>query len=269
LLRFDDWAASLERMDIVKIDAEGAEPDVLRGMSSSLQRLRPRLLAVEVYAPYLAAAGVTEAEIVDFLADHGYVRERTIGNNVVFRLRGTETAPAQPEGRVLPGALRAALYPAAALVALAAWFAKAMVLPDYNPIWQSSGIASDVSMFVLPGCALLAAMAAVAVFAFGRKDHSRALAGLVPDCVTLAGRLLADRRVPRRRKLLLLVLIAYLAMPIDPIPDFIPIAGQLDDLLVFALVFQQFLRAGGEPLVRQHWPGPSSSLRLVLRLSGA
>jgi FkbM family methyltransferase len=273
VLRFDDWAGSLERMDIVKIDAEGAERDVLLGMSGSIQSLRPRLVAIEVYAPYLAAAGATEAEIIDFLVDLGYVRERTIGHNVIFRLRGTKTAPAvispHRERHMLPMALKPALYPAAASLGLAAWFAKAAVLSDYNLIWRPLGVDWGVWMFIFPSCALIAWMAAVTVFAVGRKDRSRALAGFVPDCLTLTGRLLADRSVPRRRKLLLLLLIVYLVMPIDPIPDFIPIAGQLDDLLAIALVFRQLSRAGGEPLVRQHWPGPASSLRLVRRLAGA
>jgi len=85
----------------------------------------------------------------------------------------------------------------------------------------------------------------------------------------LVSRLLADERVPRRRKLVLAALVGYLALPFDLIPDFIPIAGQLDDVIVVALVLRRFLRAGGEPLVREHWPGPERSLRLVLRASGA
>jgi uncharacterized membrane protein YkvA (DUF1232 family) len=101
----------------------------------------------------------------------------------------------------------------------------------------------------------------------GRRSDARALAGFVPDCAVLISRLLRDERVPRRRKLLLLVLVAYLAMPFDLVPDFIPIAGQLDDVIVVALVLSHFLRTGGEPLVREHWPGPGQSLRLVLRIA--
>jgi hypothetical protein len=107
----------------------------------------------------------------------------------------------------------------------------------------------------------------VAVLAVaGRREDARALAGFIPDCAVLTGRLLRDDRVPRRHKLLLLGLLAYLALPFDLVPDVIPVAGQLDDVLVTALVLRAFLRAAGEEPVRAHWPGPQRSLDLVLRL---
>jgi uncharacterized membrane protein YkvA (DUF1232 family) len=108
----------------------------------------------------------------------------------------------------------------------------------------------------------------VALLLLGRREEARALATFIPDCIVLVSRLLADARVPRRRKLLLVGLVGYLSLPFDLIPDFIPIAGQLDDVLVVAFVLRRFLRAGGEPLVREHWPGPETSLRLVLRAAG-
>src|SRR6187399_1063502 len=103
----------------------------------------------------------------------------------------------------------------------------------------------------------------------GRRSDARAFATFIPDCIILVTRLAHDPRVPRRRKLLLLALVGYLALPFDLVPDFIPVAGQLDDVLVVALVLRRFLRSGGEPLVREHWPGPERSLRLVLRTAGA
>jgi hypothetical protein len=50
--------------------------------------------------------------------------------------------------------------------------------------------------------------------------------------------------------------------------DFIPVAGQLDDVVIVALVLRSLLRGGGEPIVREHWPGPDASLALVVRLGG-
>ena len=70
-----------------------------------------------------------------------------------------------------------------------------------------------------------------------RREDARATVGFIPDCVVLFTRLLRDERLPRRQKVLIAALIPYLASPIDLIPDFIPIAGQLDDAVLVAFVF--------------------------------
>src|SRR4051794_11563733 len=72
----------------------------------------------------------------------------------------------------------------------------------------------------------------------GRRLQARAWARLIPDCVVLFRRLLADDRVPRRRKAALLLLLGYLALPIDLVPDFLPVIGQLDDAVMVALVLR-------------------------------
>jgi uncharacterized membrane protein YkvA (DUF1232 family) len=71
--------------------------------------------------------------------------------------------------------------------------------------------------------------------------------------------------VSRWRKLLVAIAIAYLAMPIDLVPDFIPIAGQLDDAIIVVLVLRAILRGGNASLLEEHWPGPDESLRIVRR----
>jgi uncharacterized membrane protein YkvA (DUF1232 family) len=124
--------------------------------------------------------------------------------------------------------------------------------------------------WLLIATALLLAIYAALVSALllaARRQDARAIAGFIPDCIVLFQRLLADQRVPRRRKLLLAALIAYLAMPFDLIPDFIPVAGQLDDALVVAVVLRSFLRASGRDLLHEHWPGPGSSLHALTRLA--
>ena len=83
----------------------------------------------------------------------------------------------------------------------------------------------------------------------------------------LVSRLARDPRVPRRRKLILVALLGYLALPFDLVPDFIPVAGQLDDAVIVALALRYFVQAGGEPLIRELWPGPEQSLALILRLA--
>ena len=114
---------------------------------------------------------------------------------------------------------------------------------------------------------VLYAAFACALVVVGRREDARAFVTLIPDCAVLLSRLAREQRVPRRRKLLLLALVGYLALPFDLVPDFIPIAGQLDDALVVALVLRRFIRAGGEPLIRELWPGPERSLDLILRLA--
>lgn len=101
----------------------------------------------------------------------------------------------------------------------------------------------------------------------GRRDDARALATFIADCIVLVTRLAREPRVSRRRKLLLVALIGYLALPFDLVPDFIPVAGQLDDAIIVALVLRSFVRSTGEQLIRELWPGPEQSLVLILRLA--
>jgi uncharacterized membrane protein YkvA (DUF1232 family) len=118
------------------------------------------------------------------------------------------------------------------------------------------------------GAAVLLWAAGVATLVLaGRRTEARALAGFIPDCLVLFRRLLADDRLPRSRKLALVALLAYLAFPLDLVPDFIPVAGQLDDAIVVALVLRYVLRSAGMPLVREHWPGPPRSLSIITRLA--
>lgn len=120
---------------------------------------------------------------------------------------------------------------------------------------------------MLLGLVVVWVLCVVLLVAFGRRSQARALAGFIPDCLVLFRRLLGDPSVPRRSKIAIVALLAYLALPFDLVPDFIPVAGQLDDVLVVALVLRATLRSGGAALVRRHWPGPPESLDIVTRLA--
>jgi uncharacterized membrane protein YkvA (DUF1232 family) len=105
------------------------------------------------------------------------------------------------------------------------------------------------------------------LLAFGRQRDARDIARFIPDCVVLFKRLLRDPRVPRRAKIALALLIPYLASPIDLIPDFIPVLGQLDDALIVVGVFGYVARRAGRDVVSELWPGSEAGLRVVLALA--
>ena len=125
------------------------------------------------------------------------------------------------------------------------------------------------SALLAVGAAFAYAAFVLVLFAAGRKEDARAWARFVPDCALLCARLLRDPRVPRRHKLLLVLLAGDLALPFDLVPDFIAVVGVLDDAIVVALVLRLVLRAADTELIREHWPGPPQSLGRVLRLAGA
>jgi uncharacterized membrane protein YkvA (DUF1232 family) len=124
-------------------------------------------------------------------------------------------------------------------------------------------------LLLVAACALVYAAFVLALIIAGRSQSARGVAGFILDCIVLLRRLLGDRRVPRWHKLLLGALIGYLACPFDLVPDFIPVAGHVDDAVVVALALRVVLRRSGTELLREHWPGPESSLATLLRLSGA
>jgi uncharacterized membrane protein YkvA (DUF1232 family) len=120
----------------------------------------------------------------------------------------------------------------------------------------------------------LGALAAVyAVFILGllllgRRENARAIAGFVPDCTVLLTRLMREPGLPRRRWFVLILATGYLAMPLDLVPDFLPVVGYLDDAIVVALVLRWLLRTIEPQRLQLQWPGPDSSLQVVLRLAG-
>ena len=127
--------------------------------------------------------------------------------------------------------------------------------------WSALALAAGA---VVAGWLVLVAV----LWAAGRRADAAALARLVPDLLVLVRRLAADRRVPRRHRWLLGLTLVYLAVPFDVVPDVIPVAGQLDDALVVALVLRGVLCAAGPSVVREHWSGPERSLAALLRLAG-
>ncbi len=95
----------------------------------------------------------------------------------------------------------------------------------------------------------------------------RELVRLLPDLVRLISRLARDRSLPGGVRVRLWLLLGYLALPIDLVPDFVPVIGYADDAVAVALALRSVVRrAGPEPLAR-HWPGTPDGLAAVRRLA--
>lgn len=97
----------------------------------------------------------------------------------------------------------------------------------------------------------------------GGKTQLKEYALFAPRFVKLISRLLRDRRVPARQKAVLVLMVAYLASPIDVIPDFIPGIGHVDDLVLAAFALDQILNRVPEACIREHWDGDEDILQVV------
>jgi uncharacterized membrane protein YkvA (DUF1232 family) len=91
---------------------------------------------------------------------------------------------------------------------------------------------------------------------------------LLPDLVRLLRRLAGDRSVPRATRARLWLLLAYLAIPIDLVPDFVPVLGYADDAIIVSLVLRSVVRRAGPHVIRRHWPGTADGLAALSRLAG-
>lgn len=91
---------------------------------------------------------------------------------------------------------------------------------------------------------------------------------LLPDVVRLLKRLATDRSLSRGVRIRLALLFAYLAFPLDLIPDFIPILGYADDAIIVAATLRSVVKRVGLRPLEQHWPGTPDGLAAVIRLAG-
>jgi uncharacterized membrane protein YkvA (DUF1232 family) len=91
---------------------------------------------------------------------------------------------------------------------------------------------------------------------------------LLPDFLRLLRRVAADPTVPRGVRVRLWLLLGYLAMPFDLVPDFVPVLGYADDAIVVSLVLRSVVRRAGAPVIRRHWVGTDDGLAALARLTG-
>ena len=93
------------------------------------------------------------------------------------------------------------------------------------------------------------------------------LARLVPPCLGMLRDVMRDPAVPRRAKIVPALVVVYLAIPIDLIPDFIPGLGYLDDALIVAWAIRHLVASAGRERVTAHWQGEPDTLDRILRLA--
>jgi uncharacterized membrane protein YkvA (DUF1232 family) len=129
-----------------------------------------------------------------------------------------------------------------------------------------------VVLSVLGGLALVWVVLVGALLVAARRAPDpvtlRDVLRLVPDVIRLVRRLAADPTLPRGVRWRLWALLGYLLMPIDLVPDFLPVVGYADDAVVIALVLRSVTRAAGPEGLERHWPGTPEGLAAIRRLLG-
>jgi uncharacterized membrane protein YkvA (DUF1232 family) len=91
---------------------------------------------------------------------------------------------------------------------------------------------------------------------------------LLPELLRLIRRLATDPTLPRAARIRLWLLLAYLAIPIDLVPDFIPVVGYTDNAIHIALTLRSVIRRAGVPAPERHWPGTPRELTALMTLTG-
>lgn len=125
---------------------------------------------------------------------------------------------------------------------------------------------------VVGGLVLLWLVATALLWLAARRESRRVdlreLVRLLPDLLRLVHRLARDPSLPRGARVRLGALLVYLAVPIDLVPDVIPVVGYADDVVVVALVLRSVVRHAGAEAIERHWPGTDEGRAIVLRLAG-
>lgn len=127
----------------------------------------------------------------------------------------------------------------------------------------------DLAIGVVGGLALVwLVLVVVLLVARPRGGALREALRILPDVLRLVRRLAADRSLPRGVRVRLALLLGYLAFPLDPIPDFIPVLGYADDAIIATLVLRSVVRRAGLDAVRAHWPGTDDGFAALVRVTG-
>jgi uncharacterized membrane protein YkvA (DUF1232 family) len=111
-----------------------------------------------------------------------------------------------------------------------------------------------------------------ALYRMGRKQEDstrlRDMLRLVPDVVRLFRRLAADSTLPKGVRVRMALLTGYLLMPIDLVPDFLPVVGYADDALIVIWALRSITRTAGTDALDRHWPGSPDGLKALKTIAG-
>ncbi|SFP30602.1 Uncharacterized membrane protein YkvA, DUF1232 family [Geodermatophilus dictyosporus] len=126
------------------------------------------------------------------------------------------------------------------------------------------------TLLAVAGGLLLCWAVLVAVLWWRRPEETRLrdLLRLLPDVLRLVRRLAGDRTLPRGVRVRLWLLLAYLASPVDLVPDVVPVLGYADDAVVTVLVLRSVVRRAGPEALSRHWPGTPEGLTALRRAAG-
>lgn len=127
----------------------------------------------------------------------------------------------------------------------------------------------DVLVGIVIGL-LLTWLLLVAALALGRPKGNLLTESLrlLPDLLRLLRRLAGDKTQPAGVRVRLGLLLAYLAFPIDLIPDFIPVLGYADDAIIVTWTLRSVARRTGVDELRRHWPGTDDGIAALCRITG-
>ncbi|MGG5171876.1 YkvA family protein [Pseudarthrobacter sp. J1738] len=129
-----------------------------------------------------------------------------------------------------------------------------------------------IALGIIAGLVVIYAVLLLALWMYARRHPEtvsmRDALRLLPDVLRVLRRLVADQTVSRGVRIKLVLLLGYLLFPIDLVPDFLPVIGYADDVIILALVLRSVIRSAGPDALRRQWPGTPAGLAVVEKLAG-
>lgn len=130
----------------------------------------------------------------------------------------------------------------------------------------------EVALGILAGLLGVYVILLVAIAVYARRHPGtvgmRDALRLLPDLLRMLRGLTKDESVPRAVRIKLALLLIYLLLPIDLVPDFIPVIGYADDVIIVAITLRSAVRSAGPDALSRHWNGTPAGLAIIEKLAG-